>query len=69
MIDAIFKDMKGCVWYLYDILIHVVNTEAEHQGIVKKVLQQCVKRVPAENLLKSKFNIHDTMFLVHFINS
>ena len=39
MMDTIFKDMEGCIWYLNDILIYSGNTEAEHQAIVEKVLQ------------------------------
>ena len=38
IMDAIFKDMEGCIWYLDDILIDGGNTEAEHLAIVEKVL-------------------------------
>ena len=57
MMDTIFKDIEGCIWYLDDILIYRGNTEAEHQAIVKKVLQQCVKHGLAVNLLKSEFHV------------
>ena len=30
MIDTIFKDEEGCVWYMDDILIYGGTTEAEH---------------------------------------
>ena len=30
MMDTIFKDMEGCIWYLDDILIYGGDTEAEH---------------------------------------
>ena len=39
MMDAIFKDMEGWIWYLNDVLIHGGYTKAEHQSIVKQVLQ------------------------------
>ena len=42
MMDKIFKDMEGCIWYLNDILIYGGDTKAEHQATVEKVLQQCV---------------------------
>ena len=42
MMDTIFKDAEGCVWYMDDILIYGATTEAEHQAGVEKVLQQCV---------------------------
>ena len=38
MMDTIFKDMEGYIWYLNDILIYGSDTEAEHQAIVAKVL-------------------------------
>jgi len=31
MMDTIFKDMKGCIWYLEDILIYRGDSEEEHQ--------------------------------------
>ena len=68
MMDTIFKDMEGCIWYLDDILISGGNTEAEHQAIVEKVLQQCVKNGLAVNLLKSEFHVKVTIFLGHVIN-
>ena len=66
--DTIFKDIEGCIWYLNDILIYAGDSEAEHQAIVEKVLQQCVKHGLAVNLLKSEFHIKETIFLVHVIN-
>ena len=69
MMDTIFKDMEGCIWYLDNILIYGGDTEAEHQAIVEKVLQQCVEHGLAVNLLKSEFHIKETIFLGHVINS
>ena len=60
--------MEGCIWYLDDIVIYGGNTEAEHQGIVEKVLQQCVEHGLAVNLLKRKFHVKETIFLVHVVN-
>ena len=51
MMDTIFKDMEGCIWYLDDILIYGGDTEAEHQAIVEKVLQQCVEHGLTVHLL------------------
>ena len=62
MIDAILKDMEGCIWYHDNILIYGINTEAEHQAIVMKVLQQCVEHRLAVNLLKNKFHAQETIF-------
>ena len=67
MIDAIFKDVEGCIWYLNDIRIYSGDAEAEHQAIVEKVLQQCVEPGLAVNLLKRKLNVKETIFLVHVI--
>ena len=58
MMDTIFKDMEGCVWYLDDILIYGGDTEEEHQKIVEKVLQLCVDHGLAVNLGKSEFHVH-----------
>ena len=69
IMDTIFKNMEGCIWYLDDILNYAGNTEAEHQAIVEKVLQQFVKHGLAVNLLKSEFHVKETIFLVHGINS
>ena len=44
MMDTIFKDEEGCVWYMDDILIYGGQTEAEHQAYVEKILQQCVNQ-------------------------
>jgi hypothetical protein len=68
MMDTVFKDMEGCIWYLDDILIYGGETEAEHQAIVEKVLQQCVDNGLAVNLTKSEFHVHETIFLGHIIN-
>ena len=69
MIDTHVQDMEECIWYLHDIHIYGSNNEAEHQAIVDKVLQQCVEHELAINLLKSKFHLHETIFLVNVINS
>ena len=69
MMDAIFKDMEGCIWYLDDILIYGGDTEGEHQAIVEKVLQQYVEHGLTVNLLKSEFHVKETIFLWHVINS
>ena len=68
MMDTIFKDMEVCIWYLNDILIYSGNTEAKHQAIVEKVLQQWVKHGLAVNYLKSEFHGKETIFLGHVIN-
>ena len=68
MMDTIFKDIEWCIWYLDDILIYGGDTEAEHQGIVERVLQQCVEHRLAVNLLKSEIHVKETIFLVHVIN-
>ena len=68
IMDAIFKDIEGCIWYLDDILIYGGDTKAEHQAIVAKGLQQCVKHELAINLLKSEFHVKGTIFLGHVIN-
>ena len=39
MMDTIFKDMEGCIWYFDDILICSGYTEAKDQVIGKKVLR------------------------------
>ena len=67
MMDTIFQDMEGCIWYLNDILIYGGDTEAEDQAIVEKVLPQCVEHGLAVNLLKSKFHVNKTIFLGHVI--
>ena len=69
MIDAIFKNIEGCIWYLDDIFICSGNIEAEHQAILEKVLQQYVEYELALNLLKSYFYVHKTIYLAHIINS
>ena len=60
--------MEGCIWYLDDILICGGDTEAEHQAIVEKVMQQCVEHGLVVNLLKSEFHVKETIFLGHVIN-
>ena len=66
--DTIFKDMEVCIWYLDNILTYGGDTEAEHQAIVEKILQQCVEYGLAVNLLKSEFHIKETIFLGYVIN-
>ena len=68
MMDTIFIDMEGYVWYLYDILIYSGDTEAVYKAIVEKVLQQSVEHGLAVNLLKSEFHVKETIFLGHVIN-
>ena len=51
-----------------DILICDGNTKAEHQAIVRKVLQQGIEHELVVHLLKSKFHVHKTIFLLHDIN-
>ena len=68
MMDKIFKDEEGCVWYIDDILIYGGTTEAEHQAFVEKVLQQCVNHGLAVNLTTSEFHVHETIFLSHIVN-
>ena len=67
MMDTLFQDMEGCIWYLDNILIYCSNTEAEHQAIVEKLVQQHIEHGLAVNLLKSESHIHETIFLVHVI--
>ena len=68
MVDTIFKDMEGCIWYLDDILIYGGDAKAEHQAIVEKVVQQCVEYGLEVNLFKSEFHVRETIFLEHVIN-
>ena len=68
MMDTIFKDIEGCIWYLDDILIFSGNTEEEHQAFVEKVLQKCIEHGLAVNLVKSEFHVQETIFLGHIIN-
>ena len=68
MMDTIFKDMEGCICYLDDILIYGGDTEAEHQAIVEKVLQQCIEHGLLVNVLKSEFHVKETIFLEQVIN-
>jgi len=68
MMDTIFKDVEGCVWYLDDILIFGGETEEEHQALVEKVLEKCVEHGLAVNLPKSEFHVKQTLFLGHIIN-
>ena len=49
MMDTIFSDMEGCIWYLDDILIYGSSTKAKHQAIVAKVLQEYVEQWLAVN--------------------
>ena len=68
MMDVIFADIEGVLWYLDDILIYGGTTEREHQEIVEKVLQKCVENGLAVNLPKSEFHKHEVIFLGHIIN-
>jgi len=68
MMDTIFKDMEGCIWYLDDILIYRGDSEEEHQQLVEQVLQQCIQHGLAVNLTKSEFHVQETIFLEHIIN-
>jgi len=68
MMDTIFKDIVGCIWYLDDILIFGGTIEAEHQALVKQVLQLCINHGLAVNLPKSEFHVQQTLFLGHIIN-
>ena len=68
MMNAIFKDIEGCIWYLDNLFSYGGNTEAQHQAIIEKVLQQCVEHELAVNLFKSEFHVKETIFLGHVIN-
>jgi len=68
MMDTIFKDVEGCVWYLDDILIFGGETEEEYQALVERVLKKCVEHGPAVNLPKSEFYVKQTLLLGHIIN-
>ena len=68
MMDTIFKDAEGCVWYMDDIRIYGGTTEAEHQGFVETVLQQCVNHELVVNLTKSEYHVHETIFPGHIVN-
>ena len=68
MMDTVFTNEEGCVWYMDDILIYGGTTEAEYQAFVEKVLQQCVKHGLAVNVTKSKFHVYETIFLGHIVN-
>ena len=50
------------------MLIYGGEREKEVQQVVNKVLQQCVQHGLAVNLLKSKFHVKQTIFLVHINN-
>ena len=52
-----------------DILIYGGTTEGEHQAVVEKVIEQCIKQGLAVSLTKSEFNVHETIFLRHIVNS
>ena len=68
MMDTIFKDEEGCVWYRDEILIYGEETQAEHEACVEKILQQCVNHELALNLTKSEFLVYKTIFLCHIVN-
>ena len=61
--DTMSKAMHGCGWYLDDILIYGVNTEAEYTALGKKKLHEYVTYRPVVNLLKSKLHVYKTSFL------
>ena len=68
MTDTIFEAKAGCVRYMNDILIYGGTTEAEHQVVVPKDPQQCVKHGLAVNLTKSEFHVRKTISLGHIVN-
>ena len=68
MMYKIFKDEEGCIWYMDDILMYGGVTEAEHQGFVEKVLQQCVTHELEVNPSKFEFHVHETIFIGHIVN-
>ena len=68
MMDTIFKDIEGYIWYLDDILIYGGDSEDGHQQLLEQVLQQCIKHGLVGNLTKSEFHIHRTLFPRHIIN-
>ena len=68
IMDTMFKDEEGCVWYMDNILICSRETEAEHQAYVVKILQRCVKHGLAVNLTQPEFHVYETIFLDHIVN-
>ena len=68
MMDTIFKDEEGCIWYMNEIHMNGGSTEAEHQAFVEKVLQQWVNHALAVNLTKSEFHVHESIILGHIGN-
>ena len=68
IMDILFKAEEGCVWYMDDILIYGGTTEAEHQAVVEKVLQQCVKHELTVNITKSECHVYETISLCHIVN-
>ena len=68
MMDKIFKDLNGVMWYLDDILIYRGNSEAKHQQIVEWVLQKLLDYNLAINLEKSIFYEQEIEFQGHVIN-
>jgi len=64
MMDTIFEDTEGCIWYLDDILIYGGHSEEKHQQRVEQVLQQYIKHGLAVKLTKSEFHVPETLFLV-----
>ena len=52
MMDTIFIDMDGCIWYLDAILTIAGEINAEHQAIVEQILQQCIEHPLPANLVK-----------------
>ena len=68
IMDTLFKDDEGCVWYMDDILIYGGTIEAEHLAFIEKVLQQCVKHGSAVILTKSEFHEHETILQGYIVN-
>ena len=52
-----------------DIRIFRANIEGEDQTIVVKVLKKYVKHELPVNLTKCELHVHETIFLVHIVNS
>ena len=68
IMDRIFKDEEGCLWYVNDIRIYGGEIEAERHAYVVKILQQCVNDELAVNLTKSEFHARETIFLGQIVN-
>ena len=68
MMDTIFADIEGVIWYIADILVYRGSIEVEHQRIVERVLAKCVEHGLAVNLTKSVFHKREVNFLGHIIH-